>query len=95
MAVTVDQIRKAGHSRLPLGEGTRRLIDLEEDIHQKRCGVKIDGLAPAGAGGQGLCEFSPGPCRMGVRGKAQKKLGFLRGSLGRGLAGGTSAGKSG
>lgn len=48
MAVAVDQIRKAGHSRLPLGEGTRRLIDLEEDIHQKRGRVKIDSLAPAG-----------------------------------------------
>ena len=32
-----------------MGEGTRRLIDLEEDIHQKCGRVKIDSLAPAGA----------------------------------------------
>ena len=52
VAMAVDKVGQGkGHlGGLPLGEGTRPLVDLQKHIHQKGGRVKIDRLAATGAG---------------------------------------------
>jgi hypothetical protein len=80
---------------LPQGEASRRLVDLQEHIHQKRGRVKVDRLAAPGAGGEVSGQLGPGAGGVGGGGEAGEKPGFVRGGLGRGLASRAEAGEAG
>src|SRR5690606_28277140 len=76
------------------GEATRRLVDLQKGIHEKRSRVKVDRFAAPRPRRQLIRKFGPDPGGIGIRGKSGDQPCLIWRGLGWRLAKGAGAGKA-